>query len=169
MHFCVSTARRYERFPVPRNTSLNWFIPAFVKRRVGSSWGMTGALGTTAWPCSLKNERKLFRISRDVISKPVETQSDLDFDLGVKCDFLKHCRNAKTLVHHPIINHSLSLRMDFPRQRFGPCSIASQSFHELSDDLFEGVDLIVVEDDFCRRSEDTRLNSSHSQISYAVF
>ena len=47
MHFWVSTALVYGREPVPRNTSLNWFIPAFVKSRVGSSCGNTGAEGTT--------------------------------------------------------------------------------------------------------------------------
>src|SRR5205823_4789362 len=51
MHFCVSTARLYGRDPVPRNTSLNWFMPAFVKSSVGSSSGTTGDDGTAVWPC----------------------------------------------------------------------------------------------------------------------
>lgn len=31
---------------VPRKIALNWFIPAFVKRRVGSEKGTTGDEGT---------------------------------------------------------------------------------------------------------------------------
>jgi hypothetical protein len=50
MHFCDVAARVYARFSRPRNTSLNWFMPAFVKRSVGSSPGTSGELGTTAWP-----------------------------------------------------------------------------------------------------------------------
>jgi len=45
MHFCEFTARKYGRPPVPRNTSLNWFIPAFVNINVGSSCGTTLADG----------------------------------------------------------------------------------------------------------------------------
>jgi hypothetical protein len=32
--------------PVPRNTSLNWFMPALVNSSVGSSCGTTGEDGT---------------------------------------------------------------------------------------------------------------------------
>jgi hypothetical protein len=35
-------AREYGRLSKPRNTSLNWFIPALVNSRVGSSPGITG-------------------------------------------------------------------------------------------------------------------------------
>jgi hypothetical protein len=54
--------------PVPRNTSLNWFMPAFVKRSVGSPCGITGAPGTIRCPLSLKNPRKLSRVSREVMT-----------------------------------------------------------------------------------------------------
>jgi hypothetical protein len=46
---------------------LNWFIPAFVNSRVGSSAGTREELGTTAWPFFSKYLRKELRISRDVI------------------------------------------------------------------------------------------------------
>jgi hypothetical protein len=50
--FCVSTAlfncAISSVWPtVPRKIGLNWFIPAFVKRRVGSLWGTTEEDGTT--------------------------------------------------------------------------------------------------------------------------
>src|SRR5438552_16615676 len=51
MHFWLSTARLYGRVPVPRNTSLNWFIPALVNSSVGSSSGTTLDDGTAVWPC----------------------------------------------------------------------------------------------------------------------
>lgn len=49
--FCVSTAlfncAISSVLPiVPRNIGLNWFIPAFVNRRVGSLWGTTEDEGT---------------------------------------------------------------------------------------------------------------------------
>ena len=49
--FCVSTARFNFAISsvsptVPRNIGLNWFIPAFVKRSVGSLWGTTEEEGT---------------------------------------------------------------------------------------------------------------------------
>ena len=37
----------YGRLSKPRNTSLNWFIPALVNSSVGSSPGTTGELATT--------------------------------------------------------------------------------------------------------------------------
>src|SRR5262249_6351735 len=64
MHFCVSTARRYGRVPVPRNTSLNWFMPALANSSVGSSRGTTGLDGTIVWPCRLmKKSRNCWRTS----------------------------------------------------------------------------------------------------------
>jgi hypothetical protein len=36
-------------------------MPAFVKSRLGSFWGTSGALGTIVWPCSRKKSRKLCR------------------------------------------------------------------------------------------------------------
>src|SRR6266851_4706003 len=43
-------------------------MPAFVKRSVGSPWGITGADGTISWPRALKKSRKLWRISRDFMA-----------------------------------------------------------------------------------------------------
>ena len=63
----ADAARIYARFSRPRKTSLNWFIPAFVKSSVGSSCGTSGELGTTRWPFRSKNFRKEARISFDVI------------------------------------------------------------------------------------------------------
>src|SRR5438445_6093591 len=51
MHFWLLTARLYGRVPVPRNTSLNWFMPALVNISVGSSSGTTLDDGTNVWPC----------------------------------------------------------------------------------------------------------------------
>jgi hypothetical protein len=47
----------------PRNTSLNWFIPALVNSSVGSSPGTTGLEATMVWPLDSKNFRKVERIS----------------------------------------------------------------------------------------------------------
>src|SRR5690606_11798477 len=66
-HFCVFTARLYGRLPVPRKTSLNWFIPAFVKSRVGSFFGTRESLRPISCPRSAKNCRNSVRISSDVL------------------------------------------------------------------------------------------------------
>src|SRR5450755_839695 len=67
MHFCVSTARLKGRVPVPRNTSLNWFMPALVNSNVGSSRGTTLDDGTAVWPCFLqKKSMNCWRISVEV-------------------------------------------------------------------------------------------------------
>src|SRR5262245_27400610 len=63
MHFCAVAAREYGRLSKPRNTSLNWFIPALVNSSVGSSPGTTGELATTWWPLDSKNFRNVERIS----------------------------------------------------------------------------------------------------------
>src|SRR3954468_11001928 len=63
MHFCAVAARTYGRLSKPRNTSLNWFMPAFVKSSVGSSPGTNGLDGTTACPLDSKNFRNVERIS----------------------------------------------------------------------------------------------------------
>src|SRR6185436_626077 len=63
MHFCAVAARTYGRLSKPRNTSLNWFIPALVNSSVGSSPGTTGLEATTVWPFDSKNFRKVWRIS----------------------------------------------------------------------------------------------------------
>src|ERR1700761_8191666 len=63
MHFCEVVARVYGRLSKPRNTSLNWFMPAFVNSRVGSSPGTTGDEATMVWPFDSKNFRKVERIS----------------------------------------------------------------------------------------------------------
>src|ERR1022692_3621529 len=63
MHFCDVVARVYGRLSKPRNTSLNWFIPAFVNSSVGSSPGTTGDEATMVWPLASKNFRKVERIS----------------------------------------------------------------------------------------------------------
>ena len=55
----------YSRDPVPRKTSLNWFMPAFVKSSVGSSCGTTGEDGTAVCPClETKKSMNCWRISR---------------------------------------------------------------------------------------------------------
>src|SRR5206468_2240905 len=67
MHFWLSTARLYGRVPVPRKTSLNWFMPALVNSSVGSSSGTTLDDGTAVWPCFFaKKSRNCWRISLDV-------------------------------------------------------------------------------------------------------
>ena len=63
----LAIARLYARFSRPRNRSLNWFIPAFVKSSVGSSPGTSEELGTIACPFFSKYLRKLLRISRESI------------------------------------------------------------------------------------------------------
>src|SRR5688572_20936521 len=67
MHFCVVVARLYARVSRPRNTSLNWFMPALVNNSVGSSCGTSDELGTMRWPFRSKNLRNEARTSFDVI------------------------------------------------------------------------------------------------------
>src|SRR5689334_21342808 len=67
MHFCAVVARAYGRLSKPRNTSLNWFIPAFVNKSVGSSPGTTGLDATIVWPLLSKNFRNVERISEAFI------------------------------------------------------------------------------------------------------
>jgi hypothetical protein len=61
MHFWVSAARRYGRDPLPRKTSLNWFIPALANINVGSSCGTTGEEGTISCCLPLKKSRNCWR------------------------------------------------------------------------------------------------------------
>jgi len=63
MHFCEVVARRYGRLSKPRNTSLNWFMPALVNSSVGSSPGTTGLEATMVWPLLSKNLRNAVRMS----------------------------------------------------------------------------------------------------------
>src|SRR5258706_13590238 len=63
MHFCAVAARVYGRLSKPRNTSLNWFMPALVNSSVGSSPGTTGLDGTTVWPFASKKLWNWERIS----------------------------------------------------------------------------------------------------------
>src|SRR5262245_40895970 len=73
MHFWELTARL--RRPMsepgeawPRKIGLNWFTPALVKSRVGSSSGTQGELGTNVWPPAappgllLKNSMNVLRM-----------------------------------------------------------------------------------------------------------
>jgi hypothetical protein len=46
MHFWLVALRWYERISLPRKISLNWFMPAFVNRSVGSLKGIRDELGT---------------------------------------------------------------------------------------------------------------------------
>src|SRR6185295_13211703 len=77
MHFWELTARL--RRPMsepgeawPRKIGLNWFIPALVKSRVGSSRGTQGELGTNVWPPAappgllLKNSMNVLRMESAV-------------------------------------------------------------------------------------------------------
>src|SRR5262245_3082093 len=88
MHFCAVVARVYSRRSLPRNTSLNWFIPALVKSSVGSSCGTSGELGTIRWPFRskyLRNERR--------ISLAVMLNRSLFEDRGGRPS-PKHCRHG---------------------------------------------------------------------------
>jgi hypothetical protein len=51
---CAVTARWYGRFSWPRNTSLNWFMPALVKSSVGSLPGTSELEATGWWPFEAK-------------------------------------------------------------------------------------------------------------------
>src|SRR5436190_23962754 len=64
MHFCVLATRTYGGFSRPRKIGLNWFIPALVNSRVGSSCGTTGLDGTKVCPCRwTKKSMNCWRIS----------------------------------------------------------------------------------------------------------
>jgi len=49
MHFWQLAARLYPRVSIPVNTALNWFMPALVNSRVGSSWGTRVLEATIVW------------------------------------------------------------------------------------------------------------------------
>src|SRR5512142_3302724 len=96
MHFCEVVARLYGRVSLPRNTSLNWFMPALVKSSVGSSTGTSDEEGTMRCPWRSKYFRKPVRISResisddctDFVNSPQRSQSSLrtiQKDLRVLC------------------------------------------------------------------------------------
>src|SRR5690349_12134139 len=51
---------------MPRNTSLNWFIPAFVKSNVGSLAGTSDDECTRLWPLLSKKRRNFSRVSEPV-------------------------------------------------------------------------------------------------------
>src|ERR1700730_4906054 len=73
MHFWLSTARLYGRVPVPRNTSLNWFMPALVNSSVGSSSGTTLLDGTAVWPCFFTKKSRnccLISFALGMVSRP---------------------------------------------------------------------------------------------------
>src|SRR5215475_6673898 len=63
MHFCAVVARVYSRRSLPRNTSLNWFIPALVKSNVGSPCGTSDELRKRLCPLPSKKRRNTSRIS----------------------------------------------------------------------------------------------------------
>ena len=62
----MSAALKNGAFSSPKKYGTNWFIPAFVKSRLGED-GIKDADGTMVWPLEVKNCRKLFLISADVI------------------------------------------------------------------------------------------------------
>src|SRR5262245_51390540 len=63
MHFWEEAARTYGRCSRPRNTSLNWFMPALVNSSVGSWAGMRDEDVTTWCPRFWKNSRNRPRMS----------------------------------------------------------------------------------------------------------
>src|SRR5256885_14801566 len=79
MHFCEVAARVYGRLSKPRNTSLNWFIPALVNSSVGSSPGTTGLDGTTVWPFDSKNFRNDWRMSEAFIRRFYVSVADAEW------------------------------------------------------------------------------------------
>src|SRR6516225_1438257 len=97
MHFWLSTARLYGRVPVPRKTSLNWFMPALVNSNVGSSCGTTGDDGTAVWPCLItKKSMNCWRISLAVGIRYPKWATD---EHG--CDTDKHRSDPCKSVFHP--------------------------------------------------------------------
>src|SRR4051812_18185814 len=65
MQRCTVTARLYGRCSTPVNTSLNWFMPAFVNsNEVSSPGGTREEDGTCVCPSCSKNSIKRERISR---------------------------------------------------------------------------------------------------------
>src|SRR4051812_3130586 len=69
MHFCVFATRDQGALSVPRKYGLNWFMPALVNSRDGSSSGTVDELGTNVCPCRwVKNSMYCWRISFEVMS-----------------------------------------------------------------------------------------------------
>ena len=50
-HFCDVVMRFHGSVPLPRNMSLNWFMPAPVNSSVGSLAGTSESEAITLWPC----------------------------------------------------------------------------------------------------------------------
>src|ERR1051326_8950454 len=67
MHFCASATRAACGFSTPRKMFLNCTMRAFVKSRVGSFSGTSGALRTIVCPFLAKKSRKDLRTSFPVI------------------------------------------------------------------------------------------------------
>ncbi len=55
-------ARVQSSLEVPKKTGLNWFMPALVKRMVGSSWGIVGEEDMIRWFWDLKKSKKALRM-----------------------------------------------------------------------------------------------------------
>src|SRR3954470_24553396 len=70
MHFWVSATRGgfQAGFCCPRKIGTNWFIPAFVKSRLGES-GKREAEGTIVCSFSRKKSKNDWRISAEVMDK----------------------------------------------------------------------------------------------------
>jgi hypothetical protein len=71
----------------PRKMGLNWFMPAFAKRSVGSSWGTTELECTYVWDLrSLKKSMKLDLIAfADKVTSIVLTDFEFQYGVCVGC------------------------------------------------------------------------------------
>ena len=102
--------------PVPRKTSLNWFMPALVNSSVGSSSGTTRRRRHDVWPCFLtKKSMNCWRISFAV---DMATSRAMQTDIpnkqpqgGLRLEnFLDTDRSLYKEVHRPAVGR----RRDFP-------------------------------------------------------
>ena len=77
---------------MPKNISLNWFMPAFVKSSVGSSLGTKLEEDTTSCPLAAKKSRNLFLISFSdklcFLFIAVQNFSQREFDVSILCQYL---------------------------------------------------------------------------------
>ena len=73
-----------------------------------------------------------------------------DFDLRHELDLFKDMAHFHASEHFAGKHHCLAVMVYLPRQGFGPCLRALDGLHQLRNDLFKRVYLVVEEDDFSR-------------------
>jgi len=119
-----------------------------VKSSVGSSYGITGALGTILCPRSSKNFRKLFRISVEVILFVVEQDSILSYTSICVINLISSS-TLLTCMHFAI---SPSYTTAFPLLCTSHANDSAFAYpqHQLLNDFVKRVNVVIKQNYFCR-------------------